>query len=109
MKNLKIKVKAEINTSCDEIIQFLESDVIKKDKNIDAIVHYNCMKAVQYENKSMVAIGEDKDHNIRKSREVFEEAMLITIKSIQTPQLVKLTNVLKISTFNKFLLDTCQN
>ena len=65
-------MKAEINTSYDEIIQFLESDFINKDKNIDAFVHYKCMKAVQYENKSMIAIGEDKDNNIGKSREIFD-------------------------------------
>ena len=104
IKKLKLKVKAEINTSCDEIIQFIESDFIQKDKSIDAIIHYKCMKAVQYGNKSMIAVGDDKDNNIRKSREIFEEAMLITIKSIQTPQPFKLTNVLKISTFNQFQL-----
>ena len=101
VNNLIEKVEQEIAVHCDNVIKFLDDDLIIKDKNVDAIVDYKCHKADQYNYKIISMYGKDKDDDIRKCRELFKEAMTIARESLKASHPVRVYTAEQLYHFQK--------
>ena len=106
VKNLKEKVKQEIIVQCDNAIELLDSDLIKNDENIDAIVDYKCNKASQYHHKVLFMSDDNKDNEVRKTKELFEEAMTFAWNSLEASHPIRTWTALE---FSNFYMNICNS
>ena len=58
----------------EEVIEFLDSFWIQKDERKDAMAHYKCFRAVQYNHLVYMATGNIKTNLVSKMHKLFEEA-----------------------------------
>ena len=101
VKNLIEKIEQEITEYCDNAIEFLDDDSIKKDKHVDAIVHYKSNKAGFCHYKIPFMSGKNRDDEIRKCRELLEESMTIAKESLKASHPVRIWTALQFSNFQR--------
>jgi len=100
VKSLIEKVEQEIIVHRDNFVKFLDNDLIKKYKNIDAIVDYKCGKASQF-SRVLFMSEENSNDEVRKTKELFEEAMTIARNSLKASHPVRIWTALQFSRFHK--------
>ena len=109
LRELQIKAKTAINRISDEAIELLDSYWVKRDDSYEAIAHYKCIKAFQHNQKAYVASGEDKENEISKALELYEEATKIANENLNPAHPVRLNFAVNFSMFHIDLLDSVEN
>ena len=104
-REINLKAQSETNRLFDDAIQLLNSYWVKRDTNIEAVAHYKCFLAGQYDNKASVASDADKELNISKALSLFEEAYEIANKNLNPAHPVSIDVAGYYSEFNFRLLD----
>ena len=108
-KNLKSKVENEIAEHCDNYLKLLDNDHIKNDENADAIVDYKCRRAQQHYIKLIYVPGNDKDNDMRKTREMYEDAMKVARESLVASHPVRLWTALQVARFHKNIRNSVED
>ena len=101
VKHLIEKVEQELIVHCDNAIKFLDDDLIKNDKNVNAIVHYKTNKAGFCHHKIPFMYGKNRDDEIRKCKELLEGAMTIARESLKASHPVRIWTALQLSNFQR--------
>ena len=101
-REINSKAQSETNRLSDEIIQLLNQ--LKRDTNIEAVAHYECLLADQYDNKASVSLDADRKLNINKAMSLFEEAYQIANKNLNPAHPVSILVADYYSRFNYYLL-----
>jgi len=97
--NLREKIRQEIVVCFDNSIKVLDDDLIKNDENVDAIVDYKSNKAAQYHSKMAFMHERNMEDEIRKTKELFEEALTIARSSLKASHPVRIWSALEFSYF----------
>ena len=103
---LQTKAQTAINRISDEFIELLDSYWVKRDESKDAVAHYKCFKAVQYDHKAYFASGEDKENLIIKALELYEEASKIANEHLSPAHPIRLIIAVWFSKFHYYLLNS---
>ena len=98
-REINLKAQSETYRISDDAIQLLNSYEVKRDTNIEAVIHYKCYLAEQHDNKARVSSDADKELNISKASSLFDEAYEISKKNLNPAHPVVIDVAISYSVF----------
>ena len=97
---IKDKIKSKHDRISDEFIELTESYWIKRDDDPEAVIDYKFFKGCSYLEKAFFTLeiyeedeGKDEgegDNNVKKAKELFEEAFKLAKKNLSPAHLIRL-------------------
>ena len=100
-RHLDEKNRAKFNEISDEIFELLDSQQIKKDERVEAVIEYKAFRAVLHSDKAKFAEGKQIVKKIKKAFEAFEEAWKIAKESLKAAHPIRLSLAREFASFLK--------